>query len=320
MSLGLRGGSSTPVPTTRTEIRSHINSPRPESQRRAAKWRERIESRTPTQDALYEYQLGLATIDRPVFPSVSELKEKSNNHMNSKEVKKKGLITDHFGLAKGIAAARLEQRHVVEAMEKQVKEGSVGFVPTEKEDNVGRFVFENYNSLSPWGDRRKVHELNRLLKLYSADCALGVELQVQWDLARKEDSNLRLDRLLLPGQDKRAVTSHNVHERFSRSQHGGTSIATFDRLSQFVHSTGSDPHGLGRWSWMQVGAGQVSTRIVCAYLPCSSKSSNDAKNLRYQTVYNQHSRYFRSIGDHRCPQDHIRGPPWPTNCPLEGSW
>ena len=309
VSLSLRGGSTSRHSPTPSTTKACPKPPRPESQRRAAKWRERVNSETPIRNALYEYELGLATVDRPLFPTVSELKESASKHLNSKEVKKKGLITDHFGLAKGIAAARLEQKHVTEALEKQVKDGGVGYVPTEKEDNIGRFVFENYNSLSPWGDRRKVHELNKLLKFYSADCALGVELQVQWDLARKEDSNLRLDRLLLPGQDKRAVTSHNRHEDFSRSQHGGTSIATFDRLSQFVQSTGSDPHGLGRWSWMQVGAGQVSTRIVCAYLPCSSKPSSGSKTLRYQTVYNQHSRYFRSVGDHRCPRtifvDHL---------------
>ena len=309
VSLSLRGGSTAPRLLTPDTNRVSHSSPRPESQRRAARWRERVNNETPIRNALYEYELGLATVDRPVFPTVSELKEKANKHLNSKEVKRKGLITDHFCLAKGIAAARLEQKHVMEALEKQVKEGSVGFVPTEKEDNIGRFVFENYNSLSPWGDRQKIHDLNKLLKFHNADCALGVELQVQWDVARQEESGLRLDRLLLPGQDKRAVTSHNLHERFCRSQHGGTSIATFDRLSQFVHSTGSDPHGLGRWSWMQVGAGQVSTRIVCAYIPCSSKPSNDSKTLRYQTVYNQHSRYFRSIGDHRCPRtifvDHL---------------
>lgn len=155
VSLALRGGSAASNPAAGAAGRPHTSSPRPESQRRAAKWRERIETRTPTRDALYEYELGRATIDRPDFPSVSELKEKTNKHMNSKEVKKKGLITDHFGLAKGIAAARLEQRHVIEAMEKQVKEGSFGFVPTEKDDNVGRFVFENYNSLSPWATDKR---------------------------------------------------------------------------------------------------------------------------------------------------------------------
>ncbi|KAL3801153.1 hypothetical protein ACHAWO_002724 [Cyclotella atomus] len=255
--LRLRGGFLTTADRTKTQ--SNPSPPRPESQRCAAKWRSKQDMLTPIHSTVYEYELGAATIHRQIFPSVAELKDTAARHLSSKDVKKKGRITDHFSLAPGLAAARLEQKHVAEAIEKQIKAGGVGTVPIEKEDNVGCFVFKNYNSLAPWGEQRKVHDLNKLLKLYDADCALGVELQVQWDLARKEDRDLRLDRMLLPGKDKRAITSHNVHEKFNRSQYGGTSIATFDRLSQFVQSSGTDPHVLGRWSWMQVGAGQVST-------------------------------------------------------------
>jgi hypothetical protein len=72
---------------------------------------------------------------------VAELKDTAARHLSSKEVKKKGLITDHFSLAPGLAAARLEQKHVAEAIEKQINAGGVGMVPIEKEDNVGHFVF-----------------------------------------------------------------------------------------------------------------------------------------------------------------------------------
>jgi hypothetical protein len=99
------------------------------------------------------------------------------------------------------------------------------------------------------------------------------------------------------------VVGFNKHENFHRSQYGGTSIATFDRLLQFVQGSGTDPHGLGRWSWIQVGAGEVSTRIVCAYLPCFTRPSSDGKDQWLQTVYNQHGRYFRSMGDNRCPRE-----------------
>jgi hypothetical protein len=52
-----------------------------------------------------------------------------------------------------------------------------------------------------------------------------------------------------------------------------------------------------------VGAGGISTRIVCAYLPCYTRPSRDGKDQRPQTVYNQHGRYFRSMGDNRCPRE-----------------
>jgi hypothetical protein len=141
------------------------------------------------------------------------------------------------------------------------------------------------------------------------DCLLGNEVQVQWDLALAVDRSLSLDRLLLPGSTKRVATGHNIHEHFHRSQYSGTCVATFDRLSQFVQSTGSDPHGLGPYSWVQVGAGTVSTRIVSLYIPNTTKVSVHDDKRKRMTVYNQQRRYFRSIGDFRCPRsilvDHI---------------
>lgn len=182
----------------------------------------------------------------------------------------------------------------------------MGYVPEQKDDHTCRFVFENYNSLSFWNSQHKIHHLNKMLRQFDADCALGVELQVQWDMA---DTNLRLDKILMPGQQKRVAIGYNRHEKISRSQHGGTSIATFDRLSQFVQESGSDPHGLGRWSWMKVSSGSLTTIIMVAYLPCKSKASATATKQRRETVYNQQGRYFRALGDVRCPRaifvDHI---------------
>ena len=170
-------------------------------------------------------------------------------------------------------------------------------------------MFENWDSLAPWKSRGKVDRINALCKRFDVDCILANEVQVQWDIALAQDRTLSLERLLMPSAVKRVVTSHNTHERFHRSQYGGTCIATFDRLSQFVQSTGSDPHGLGRYSWVQVGSGSVSTRIVTLYVPNSTKVSTNNSNQRRMTVYNQHRRYFRSIGDNRCPRsilvDHI---------------
>ena len=210
---------------------------------------------------------------------------------------------DHFGVHQEIASARRDVQSINEKLAEALEHGAVGWIPMEKEDNIGRFIFENYNSLAVWKNLHKVHELNNLLRKYDADCALGVELQVQWDEARKIDRGLSLDKLLLPGRTKRTVVGFNKHENFHRSQYGGTSIATFDRLSQFVQGSGTDPHGLGRWSWIQVGAGEVSTRIVVAYLPCYTPPSPNGKDHRLQTVYNQHGRYFRSMGDNRCPRE-----------------
>ena len=161
-----------------------------------------------------------------------------------------------------MVAARQEIRSVTNTIKQQWSEGAVGYVPEVKDDRTCRFVFENYNSLSFWNSQHKIHHLNKLLRQFDADCALGAELQVQWDMA---DTNLRLEKLLMPGQQKRVAVGYNKHEAFNRSQHGGVSLATFDRLSQFVLESGSDPHGLGRWVWMKVSSGSLITIIVHTY-------------------------------------------------------
>jgi hypothetical protein len=248
-------------------------------------------------------------VDRPIFPSASELREAARFEHASNRVNKRTTIRDHFGLAKELAAARRAEKSIDSEIRKVLKSGGVGSLPDVKGDNIGRFLFENWDSIAPWKNRDKIDRINALCRRFEADCLLGNEVQVQWDLALASDRSLSLDRLLLPGAKKRVVTSHNKHERFQRSQYGGTCIATFDRLSQFVQSTGSDPHGLGRYSWVQVGTGTVSTRIVSLYIPNTTKVSVNDDKQRRMTVYNQHRRYFRSIGDFRCPRailvDHI---------------
>ena len=118
-------------------------------------------------------------------------------------MKKKRTLVDHFGVHQEIAAARRDVQSINEELAKALEHGAVGWIPTEKDDNIGRFIFENYNSLAVRKNLHKVHELNNLLRKYDADCALGVELQVQWDEACKIDRGLSLDKLLLPGRTKR---------------------------------------------------------------------------------------------------------------------
>ena len=67
------------------------------------------------------------------------------------------------------------------------------------------------------------------------------------------------------------------------------------RLSAEVVEMGVDHYGLGRWCWMRVASGDKITRIVMAYQPSGSRSSNTAGT----TVREQHERYFEARGDLR---------------------
>eukprot|EP00956_Cyclotella_meneghiniana_P021219 scaffold38273_cov70-Cyclotella_meneghiniana.AAC.7 len=202
-----------------------------------------------------------------------------------------------------IPTSPLSGRHSQRAMSTealdQIKTGGTGHVPNDKGDNTACFIFENFNSLAPWKNLYKYHRLNQLIQHFDADFALEVELQVQW---HECNCSLRLEKHLTPSRPKCIAYGFNEHENFGRCQYGGTCAASMGKLAQFVQSTGCDPHHLGRWSWLQVGSGSVSTRIVSAYLPCNSNASQWSKKQRRWTVYNQHRRCFQSIGDNRCPR------------------
>eukprot|EP00956_Cyclotella_meneghiniana_P013313 scaffold19184_cov46-Cyclotella_meneghiniana.AAC.3 len=230
--------------------------------------------------------------ERRRIPTIDELRNAGYKEQRSSKVDKAAAKRERFLLATEMVAAQNETRSAATKITDQWSKGAVGFVPEVKDDRVCRFVFENYNSLSFWHSQHKIHHLNKLLRHFDADCALGVELQVQWDMA---DTNLRLDKLLMPGQQKQVAVGYNKNEAFSRSQYGGVSLATFDRLSQ--------------WVWMKISSGSLVTIVVVAYLPCKSKAAATSNKHRRETVYNQQGRYFRSIGDLRCPRaifvDHI---------------
>jgi hypothetical protein len=137
---------------------------------------------------------------------------------SSSNVKKKRTLVDHFGVHQEIASARRDVQSINVELARALEHGAVGWIPTEEDDNIGCFIFENYKSLAVWKNLHKVHELNKLLRKYDADCALGVELQVQWDEAHKIDKGLSLDKILLPGWDKRTVVSYSISTRTSTAR------------------------------------------------------------------------------------------------------
>ena len=48
-------------------------------------------------------------------------------------------------------------------------------------------------------------------------------------------------------------------------------VAAFSQLAGFIfiQETGVDRTGLGHWSWMKVGTGEHSARIISTYQPCN---------------------------------------------------
>ena len=107
---------------------------------------------------------------------------------------------------------------------------------------------------------------------------------------------MQLTDLISPGYMKRGITAHNTHENFHRDQVGGTAVLGVGRICDLISDKGSDPTGLGRWSWIKLGRGRISTRVISAYLPWKPN-----KRSKGHTVWEQHTRFFQKQGDLRYP-------------------
>ena len=110
----------------------------------------------------------------------------------------------------------------------------------------------------------------------------GVELQTNWSMVRVEH---RLEELLRTETAGRMTMGYNIHERLTKWQQGGTSIAIFDALASYCKAPEHDPSGLVRWtSFLLEGKDGHRARIASAYIPCQTQKG------RYTTVYTQHCR------------------------------
>ena len=101
-----------------------------------------------------------------------------------------------------------------------------------------------------------------------------------------------------PSRLLRCTTAHNRHDRSGgQYQMGGVASLTLEKAVGHLVESGSDPSGLGRWSWQRLrGKGGAVLRVVTAYRPVPAGPSG-------RTVYAQHLKYFADAGNIRCPRE-----------------
>ena len=170
----------------------------------------------------------------------------------------------------------------------------------EKEDGHIRFAFENFNGLAPWYTRNdKLILARKFLHRIQVDCYLGTEYRAQWDLLRHAS---KLEQIFKSEVQIKTIAAHNIHDNDSRLQEGGTEIIAFDQLVTLQDLAGLDPTGLGKWSWIKIiGKQKRTTRITCAYQPCSSKKTS------LSSVGSQQRRHFKVRENEKCPRASFRG-------------
>ena len=83
-------------------------------------------------------------------------------------------------------------------------------------------------------------------------------------------------------------------------QQGGTYLLAHEAIGSFVSEQGSDPEGPGRWSWLKLSGKSITTRVVVAYMPCTTR-----KQAVYATIAQQ-CRYWTLQGNKQCPRKLLR--------------
>ena len=73
-----------------------------------------------------------------------------------------------------------------------------------------------------------------------------------------------------------------------------------EEVTQYITTQGSDEEGLGRWSWMRIAGDGAATRIITAYIPCTTRKRAISATIAQQ------KRYWRLQGEHQCPRKLLR--------------
>ncbi len=93
------------------------------------------------------------------------------------------------------------------------------------------------------------------------------------------------------------ISGHNTHDDFGQKQYGGTFLLGNGEITTSISHTGTDPSGLGCWSWFSLsGRTGTTTCIISAFCP------SDSSLAQTNSVCSQHWSYLLSQGDSCPPQ------------------
>ena len=157
-----------------------------------------------------------------------------------------------------------------------------GSIIRKKRRNMARVISGNIGGIRPtvWNNS-KLAKLKKTTRDLKADVTLYQELGVNWSMVKKHQTLYELLRSEVP---TKISTAHNVHERNSIHQWGGTGIAAFDSVAAKAVDKGADTSDMGQWAWMKWDNGVQPLLMVTAYQPNKSDISHPS------SVYQQQSR------------------------------
>ena len=118
-----------------------------------------------------------------------------------------------------------------------------GSIIRKKRRNMARVISGNIGGIRPtvWNNS-KLAKLKKTTRDLKADVTLYQELGVNWSMVKKHQTLYELLRSEVP---TKISTAHNVHERNSIHQWGGTGIAAFDSVAAKAVDKGADTSDMG---------------------------------------------------------------------------
>jgi len=185
---------------------------------------------------------------------------------------------------------------------REVKKETFGNPMGQKKDGMIRIISQNIGCLGINSKSNpKQDTAIEWIHQNEIDVVGWQEVGISFDMLKGHESFY--ERIRDSRWKKRRVTqSNNIHEKNDAFQWGGTSLIAIDEAASRVSECTKDATGLGRWCTMLFeGKHKHKVRIVSAYNPCKT---SDVEKLH--TVYNQHRRYFNSIGKKNCPRLQFR--------------
>ncbi len=163
-----------------------------------------------------------------------------------------------------------------------------------KPAHILRLGFQNIGGFSFSSGSNKDDKIRHGINLWEFDIVGLAELNIDWRLIPEQD---RLYFRTKPWWKTVHISStHNTTSPpIQRKQFGGTALLSLGSVVHHITGTGSDPSGLGRWTWsLYRGKNQRLLKVYTAYRPNPPSGPF--------SVYAQHQLFFTSQNNDRCPR------------------
>ena len=143
-----------------------------------------------------------------------------------------------------------------------------------KQDHTFHLFFKNVNGLPPdmgyCASSWKYRRLQQLISRFQVDAVCLAETQINPVLV---PYTFLIRDKLFRNKESVSILANNKQEHLGVRQQGGVFTGITGSASCIAISSGTDPTGLERWSWVQLKGQTTSTYIITTYQCIESRST-----------------------------------------------